>query len=1194
MPGMRCFAQFCATWQRALLLIFIGGALGFCPCLLAQQNYTPAPANPSDSDSPPASSLAILENEEQPLEARMEALKAWTLATRPAGATVDKLVSLISDSETPVRLRLEALQLLAPFQPGSITPSQSEPVLETLADSQTPLELRQQIFQQWSLHSKWLAAFKSPLTATLLDSSVATDFRLSIGNFLLRSAPSDEEVLQGWIQLLQQTGTPESLQRLALKSFNLLDNLSASQTSALRDFVLETGHPASIRKEALRLLALHQRGSTEFKDLCLVLLGTTGPAELQSAAVGELSQSPLREEELQLRALEILKEGNLSQETAEALINALQPMQQAPSRFSAWLVQKIVDPATPEGMLAFALNLLDPSSVPNPTEELLPGLIAVLKDRDHFPGTRNAAARLLRSFGARTQSYRDTLIEFVKNSSHPEPARIQVAALLADIAQSMLSRPDRLSRSEMNRQIQNLRSIQYAIQQGNLPGKTTADALESIKPILEVLQAEKESRWWDPLLDWMEEKELARNPFFLVVCFVISYAVLINLLWTLLYGLQPQLIQTLHHRLKRFDVNWIGRSFGPRHLLLLPPWIGRSRVMCRWIERWWPPVRTSFQEQPWFKSGLGYIPLAVHVEESSIEMANYRHFRSLAQDSHWFLACIHGHRGNGKSTLAAYLACTATEPEARTRWSDQPLLPLWFSPQSEWARHPTAELLVEELKRWFYAVFPQRSGADEETFLYFRNQQRFLVIFDDFHRWPPESRDAIPEIMKAVYPLPRILLVSQSRADLDPFQTCNVEVLRLDGTNISRFAEASLRQTGRRDWFSDTEFMESCRQLSSMTLGRTLSSQLVKYYVETLTISKLRHPAAHPFENFSDVVVHRLCLDHENVPGEKPAWNEVYPWATQLAWRFVRAFHAPIPLAKSQQETSSGDHSVPPRMFQYLHEGLQLLESAAPCTEAFFFTHATAAEYLAARHLVETYRDDEVQWRGFMDWVRAHATRVSPDFVTALDEVIFSMENRVDPETLPPWLRSEIQELLRLDSLSGGSSARLQSRVEGLLHQLLTPDPAERTSVFQQLKELGPEARSAVPQLIQTFRNRREDLEVRQSALQALDAMGSSASAAAAALAETVADPQEHLFFRVQTVDVLRNITAHPEETNAFLLHRLADPRETTFLRNHILRSFLRLREPPSGFQSLVRQLRGHALPEDMQRSLDEHTPAAH
>jgi HEAT repeat protein len=127
-----------------------------------------------------------------------------------------------------------------------------------------------------------------------------------------------------------------------------------------------------------------------------------------------------------------------------------------------------------------------------------------------------------------------------------------------------------------------------------------------------------------------------------------------------------------------------------------------------------------------------------------------------------------------------------------------------------------------------------------------------------------------------------------------------------------------------------------------------------------------------------------------------------------------------------------------------------------------------------------------------------------------------------------------------------------------------------------------------LPRLLETFRNPREDLEVRYSAIEALGVMGDAAQSIIPSLVEAVQDPKEHLFFRIKTLSVLVELGRGRPEVVAALGEVLRNADEPPFFRVKTVQALAEMKSQARIIQPILEELLNRELPEELRQAVRE------
>lgn len=249
---------------------------------------------------------------------------------------------------------------------------------------------------------------------------------------------------------------------------------------------------------------------------------------------------------------------------------------------------------------------------------------------------------------------------------------------------------------------------------------------------------------------------------------------------------------------------------------------------------------------------------------------------------------------------------------------------------------------------------------------------------------------------------------------------------------------------------------------------------------------------------------------------------------------------------------------------KYLENRLRLIRTKEPGYKVLFDLDPLA-EYLAGLYLVDCYGEDEEKWRELLAEVdsKPGAPEAIKGFLLAVRDCYLA---KVPDAKVTDFVPEELGRRTDLDP-EKVKEAQLKQRIQRLKFQLSVPDVKDRSYAMQELEEIGPAAKAAVPDLIKLLKDKDEQIcqkawcalvkigsaavsalaemlkdenvKVRRAAVCAIEAIGSEAKVAVPALIEALKDENEEV--RWYTVIALGKIGIAAKDAVDSLIEALKD-----------------------------------------------------
>jgi hypothetical protein len=325
-----------------------------------------------------------------------------------------------------------------------------------------------------------------------------------------------------------------------------------------------------------------------------------------------------------------------------------------------------------------------------------------------------------------------------------------------------------------------------------------------------------------------------------------------------------------------------------------------------------------------------------------------------------------------------------------------------LEPKDKEHPHPFTDALRGELR----ALTHEEDPIPEEFLLRLLQRRRVLVIVDHFSEMPDATRQEIrpgqPE-----FPANALVVTSRSEERLGGVQPTTVKPLRIQGNRLSSFLEAYLTRRGKREYFDDAEFFEACRRLSLMVGTRDITVLLAKLYAEQMIAVKEGSIDGNLPETIPDLMLSYVNEVNRGVEGHKQDDRMVHRVAKAIAWQCLkRTYHPTSAPHQAVLDALAGEQDAE-AMLTYLENRLRLIETRGAGRNQIRFILDPLAEYLAALHVLDQYRDNEDAWRQFFTLTDAMpgAPAAIKEFLLAVHDCCLAKASNAE---VPNFLSDEL------------------------------------------------------------------------------------------------------------------------------------------------------------------------------------------
>ncbi|MFN7338482.1 MAG: HEAT repeat domain-containing protein [bacterium] len=592
-------------------------------------------------------------------------------------------------------------------------------------------------------------------------------------------------------------------------------------------------------------------------------------------------------------------------------------------------------------------------------------------ENDPNPVVRGDAAAALGMLIAQKDTFdfngdQKTLESLVKALNEEQP---NAAKAIAAIAQSFPNQA-RNNKIDVKKAIDSLNEALVALKEKQSLYEQEIKKTEQQLEILRMIQAEQ-----------FILHDILKNPWAWAVVIVLSSCggmFWLKPLWLL--KLDEGLLGALETSAKISNplVSAIG-SVTVTFLRLLSPLKYHGRVLDAWVGVHIKSVQEAFQQKDTVEKRLVHVPSPVILNDrTTIAQLTPKHLQTTFATRKHLL--IWGEGGSGKTSLACQIAQWAMSEDENERILKHRMLPVLIEDDldPDHDKCPFTDAILGQLNDELGQDTEPISAKLLEQLL---RKQRILVIVDHLSEMSAETRELIrPEMPDC--PANALLITSRTREVLGHVVKTTIQPLRIEGNHLSSFMDAYLRERGKRELFPDPEFFDACRHLSQIVDRGNITLLLAKLYAEQMIASKVESAqtltASLP-DNVPDLMLHYVNELNRDVHKDKLEDRIVQKTAKIVAWECLKSTHQPNTAAIEDILLALADNTAEIRL-KYLEQRLHLIQIVGPAQDRLRFALDPIAEYLAALHLLDLYRDNDSQW---WEWLK-HLDTTPKGFLIAL------------------------------------------------------------------------------------------------------------------------------------------------------------------------------------------------------------------
>lgn len=798
--------------------------------------------------------------------------------------------------------------------------------------------------------------------------------------------------------------------------------------------------------------------------------------------------------------VQILRATHLSEEQRFAAVNALRQKGRAAHPALLPLVDIFISKAESRSLRLAALSTF--KLISTNEQIIVPALMIVLKDKRETEEMRAQSFETFQQIAAPPAVFAGDFARMLCDTNENQPIRRAAARALESIAHHAVAAARTPAPSaEARTTAVVLENILKAFGAARLDGDPEIGrAHRLIETQRDALAASASSDFgWDP-----------RRMGWLAILFtpLVCLPVWLLLLWRAPLGLWRA--NEFFRRLPEFQVQALaGLPLGLRGYLLLSVFESHPRVLDAWLESQWPTVALKFGEIQAAADRGVHLPLPILLEQARILRPAPEDFHPVFRKKQ-FAVLIRGESGSGKTSLAIQMAKWAMDESADRRLGHHRMLPAFIDAPRDLNSEAGLRSLWVAVQRQAQPLLADPGALSLELVQALLQRQRILVILDHFSQVSDDLQSLVERGVGDSAPVKALVITAQV-ADCE-FRAATAAILALpmEADFLAEFLSSYLKQKGKRDLFSDREFLEAAVRLSELAGDRNITVLLAKIYAELMVASK-EFIREHPIPgNIPDMFLSYLEALNQNVPsGPKPDSETVARLAKTAAWECLKLGLRPHSAKLS--DLAAAFSSAPDVLLKLPHcwEKWPLLQAAQSTEPAYRFTFDSFAEYFGALRLIEMLGPNEKAWRNCLTKIaeRHGSAGGICSFLLTLRDCCRAKSQEAG---IPEFVERVLGRLVGADP-TGFEQARLRLRISRLIQQLLLPNAEDRRNAVVELESLGPVAAPAVPALVAGLSNADEHLAVRHVLLRALGEIGAATDGVVPVLIQALQDGQHRL-----------------------------------------------------------------------------------
>ena len=597
----------------------------------------------------------------------------------------------------------------------------------------------------------------------------------------------------------------------------------------------------------------------------------------------------------------------------------------------------------------------------------IPALRDIIISQEVHSNLRGIAIRALGSIGSEAGYVMSDILPMI-GSINPIIRKASAEALTL-FARSIPSGMDDMSPAEIKRIIPVLVQAQQAILASEFAVADTLaglnnERIDAINSAVYALKAEYNSRPFVHIRDFAARHQLYRKTWVWVIAgYVLLVAVCLTS-WFVLLWWKPFWLYTLNRKLRNPEITpeVIGITFGLRQILWLSWFNYHHRVLDAWVEHNFVKAREAYGNLQTVKERHYYVPLPLNIDENFVERPEPDIFRKIFERD-YFNLIIHGEGGSGKTSLACRLAHWAMGDNVDRPLAGHSMLPVMIE-------HNLTTKLKEQKHPLLQAIHTQVELATEDDELrpeliqQLLRKRRILVIVDRFSEMNAETREIILAGNTRDLKINALIITSRLRESLRGSRFTSIEPLRIDKDHLMPFMTAYLIKEN----LNDSAYFEACTKLSRIAGPRGITALLARLFAEQMRLLTDKATTVDDMPGtIIDLMIGYLNWLNRNRTETDMDNHTLQRISSVIAWKAIEKEYKPSDVSLNTIQNELADEVDLENKLHYLDKKLGVIRYTGESMRRLRISLDPLAEYLAALHLLNLYRDNEVLWSQFVE-----------------------------------------------------------------------------------------------------------------------------------------------------------------------------------------------------------------------------------
>ena len=385
-------------------------------------------------------------------------------------------------------------------------------------------------------------------------------------------------------------------------------------------------------------------------------------------------------------------------------------------------------------------------------------------------------------------------------------------------------------------------------------------------------------------------------------------------------------------------------------------------ILDTWIDKHIAIARKGFAENETYQGRKHYVPVPVTL--GSVKFTNLSPKDLIAQYDRTRSWCVFitGEGGLGKTSLSCQIALWGmAEDPAMRLVSSHLLIPVLLEPGVNLG--DDLDDFVNLLQGFTQSLIRLPEPIENDLFLHLLRKKRILVIIDGLSEM--ESVGGFNPLNKG-FPVGALVVTSRKDELHKLPNKIMITPMKVNGKQLSSFIDAYLTQKDVREYFTDKDFFDACRDLSIMVgERRDITPLFAKLYIEQLVNIKNGIDDDSLPDSIPSLMLQYVKTLNNAVIDGKFDNVLIHKVLKIVAWECLKRSYRPGWGLREGIMTSLRGFDDAWRILKYLEVRLRIIRIFGASDEKIRFELDPLAEYFAALYLVERHRNNDDLWKEF-------------------------------------------------------------------------------------------------------------------------------------------------------------------------------------------------------------------------------------